>query len=321
MFVNSDIDRLDFDSLDVYFHGDDLDQLDQDSSLHKLIENVKSKVQPKMAAIMKQMLSSDKKEREEAKSIRFIGSISRKFFLEMPHLVLALKDGDETIEEQAYQEQLLSQAHYLRCLSSLYHKGCLKRELDEVGLFFVGLMYHKHVSLCNLDCSCNAYNACKVLPYMTLKMRDRFVLDFDFSVFLGPGLAGIMQAIEHLNKLLKSRMRTWTSGRKGFLKDFLETFYEILVGKYMVLGKAAKPSNFQTNASNCSAGIESGFRFPPYDAANPRMCYSCRREVFPLPTSLKTQQDSMCSSDPVFDQINHLLGIDMPIPNVYSSNT
>ena len=82
-------------------------------------------------------------------------------------------------------------------------------------------MYHKHASLCNLDCSFNGYNACKVLPYMTLKMRDRFVLDFDFSVFLGPGLAGIMQAIEHLNKLLKSRMQTWTSGRQGFLKDFL----------------------------------------------------------------------------------------------------
>ena len=92
--------QLDFDSLDVYFHGDDLDQLDQDSSLHKLIENVKSKVQPKMAAIMKQMLSSDKKEREEAKSIRFICSISRKFFLEMPHLVLALKDGMKQLKSK-----------------------------------------------------------------------------------------------------------------------------------------------------------------------------------------------------------------------------
>ena len=88
-----------------------------------------------MAAIMKQMLSSDKKEREEAKSIRFIDSISRKFFLEMPHLVLALKDGDKTIEEQAYREQLFSQAHYLWWLASLYHcvmiKGCLKSKLDE----------------------------------------------------------------------------------------------------------------------------------------------------------------------------------------------
>ena len=139
VLTSTDVDWLDFDSLDVYFHGDELDNLDQDSSLHKLVELVKSKVQPKMAAhaIMKQMLSSDKKEREEARSIRFIGSISRKFFLEMPNLIVALKDDDETIQEQAYREQLFSQGHYLRCLSSLYHKGCLKRELDEVGLFFV----------------------------------------------------------------------------------------------------------------------------------------------------------------------------------------
>ena len=65
VLTSTDIDRLDFDSLDVYFHGDELDNLDQDSSLHKLVELVKSKVQPKMAAITKQMLSSDKKEREK----------------------------------------------------------------------------------------------------------------------------------------------------------------------------------------------------------------------------------------------------------------
>ena len=83
--------------------------------------------------------------------------------------------------------------------------------------------------------------------------------DFDFSIFIGPGLAGIMQAIEHLNKMLRSRMHTWTSGKKKFLVQFLKTCYEVLVGKYAVLNQAVKPSNFLEKMKNNAKGIQNGF--------------------------------------------------------------
>ena len=179
----------------------------------------------------------------------------------MPELIAidCLKDDSETPQEQAYREQLRLQGHLLCCLSSAYHKGGLHQDFDDVGLLLLGLQYHKHVSICDLDCTHNSYNACKILPYMCFKLWDLFTPDFDCSIFFGPGLAGIMQAIEHLNKMLRSCMHTWTSGKKKFLVQFLKTCYEVLVGKYAVLNQAVKPSNFFEKMKNNAKGIQNGF--------------------------------------------------------------
>ena len=161
-----------------------------------------------MVEFIKQMMSSDKKERQEACSIHFmiIGSISssQKCFLTFPDFVDCLKDDNESVQEQAYREQLYLQVHLLRCLSSAYHKSCLHRGFDEEGLLLLGLQYHKLCCLCDLDLTHNSYNACKLVPYMSFAYRDLFSPDLDLSVFFGPGLSGIMQAIEHLNKQLRS---------------------------------------------------------------------------------------------------------------------
>ena len=49
----------------------------------------------------------------------------------------------------------------------------------------------------------------------------------------GPTFWFSLQAIEHLNKMLRSCMHTWTSEKKSFLVTFLKTCYEMLVGKYV----------------------------------------------------------------------------------------
>ena len=192
--VNRKVDHINFEDLDIFFNGDDIDNLDPNSSLQKLLNVIENKVQPKMVEFIKQMMSSDKKERQEACSIHFmiIGSISssQKCFLAFPDFVDCLKDDNESVQEQAYREQLYLQVHLLRCLSSAYHKSCLHRGFDEEGLLLLGLQYLTH----------NSYNACKLVPYMSFAYRDLFSPDLDLSVFFGPGLSGIMQAIKHLNK-------------------------------------------------------------------------------------------------------------------------
>ena len=191
--VNRNVKHIDFEELDIFFHGDDIDTLNPESSLQKLLNVIERKVQPKMVEVIKKMMSPDKKERQEARSIRFIGSISQKCFLAFPDLVDCLKDDNETASEKAYREQLYLQVHLLRCLSSTYHKGCMHRQFDEEGLLILGLQYHKLCCLCDLDLSHNAYNACKLVPYLCFEYRDLFTPDLDFSVFFGPGLCGIKQ--------------------------------------------------------------------------------------------------------------------------------
>ena len=134
-----------------------------------------------MVEVIKKMMSPDKKERQEARSIRFIGSISQKCFLAFPDLVDCLKDDNETASEKAYREQLYLQVHLLRCLSSTYHKGCMHRQFDEEGLLILGLQYHKLCCLCDLDLSHNAYNACKLVPYLCFEYRDLFTPDNQFG--------------------------------------------------------------------------------------------------------------------------------------------
>jgi hypothetical protein len=233
-----------------------------------------------MALLIKEMLSPRKEERDAARGIRFIGSISKRFFHVLPQAVLCLKDSSETPVEQSYREQLYAQAHLLRCLSSLYHKSFLCRDTDDQGLFFAGLLYHKLVCLCKLDCSFNSYNACKTLPYMCLIHRDRFCPDPVIAqhISFGPGVTGNTQGIESLNKNCKSRMKTWTCGRTGFLRSFMSSFYECIVGQFDVLGKGHNASGFLQRARECTAGIHNGFRFPQYDPQNSNMCYTCRRK-------------------------------------------
>jgi hypothetical protein len=127
-----------------------------------------------------------------------------------------------------------------------------------------------------------------------------------------------MQAIEHLNKQLKSKMQTWTSGKKTFLVSFLKNLYEVLLGKYCALKVPLKPSNFFTTKMKHGKGIAKGFRFPRYDAANPAMCYSCRR-VFQNTSLrlLKVAREEEVKKDPVLRKFCELLGTNIPIPKCY----
>lgn len=276
--VDRSVDNLNYDDIDINF-DDNMETLNESSSsIFKLVSFVEKSVQPKMACLIQQMLSPSKQEREEAKGVRFIGKISNRFFHVLPEAVLCLKDDDESVSEKCYREQLYTQAHLLRCLSSLYHRPCMHRDLDDQALFHVGLLYHKLVSICGLDCAFNTYNSCRTLPFMCLKDRDRYTPSFNPQLFLGPGLAGIMQAIEALNKMIKSRLITWTSGRFGFLANFLSNFYELIVGQYDVLQKAVSPSLFFKKAAASEPGNACGFRFPEYNPIkHPHMCYTCRR--------------------------------------------
>ena len=97
-------------------------------------------------------------------------------------------------------------------------KAACTGDHDEEGLLLLGLQYHKLCCLCDLDLTHNSYNACKLVPYMSFAYRDLFSPDLDLSVFFGPGLSGIMQAIEHLNKQLRSKMDSW---EKVVFEEFL----------------------------------------------------------------------------------------------------
>lgn len=317
--VDRSVDQLDYDDIDINFNDDDMEKIDDSSSsVLKLISFVEKSVQPKMAYLIKEMLSPSKHERDEARSVRFIGKISSRFFHVLPEAVLCLIDSDETVVEKCYREQIYAQAHYLRCLSSLYHKPTMHRDLDDQALFHVGLLYHKLVSLCDLDCAFNTYNSCKTLPYMCLKDRDRYTPAFNPHVFLGPGLAGIMQAIEALNKLIKSRLITWTSGRGGFLGNFLSNFYELLVGQYDVLKKAISPSRFFRKAEASEPGNGKGFRFPEYNP-NKNMCYTCRRAECNGMKQLSVFRADLLKNDAAFSKVYEQLPLWLESPKDCSS--
>ena len=153
---------------------------------------------------------------------------------------------------------------------------------------------------------------------MSFAYRDRFSPDLDLSVFFGPGLSGIMQAIEHLNKQLRSKMHTWTAGKKSFLKSFLQNVYEVLVGKYVALKLPLKPSNFVTTKLLHGKGIEKGFWFPAYDPSNIGMCFSCRR-VFENVTLqlLRIVKEEQLQTDQVLQNFLSILGTQIPIPKCY----
>lgn len=129
-----------------------------------------------------------------------------------------------------------------------------------------------------------------------------------------------MQAIEHLNKQLKSRAQTWTSGKKGSLQQFFRTSYELLAGKYVALGQAIKPSNFFNKLSGLPFGIETGFRFKEYDATK-NMCYSCRGEKV---EALQLLREHILQAKQPKEHIAnfvHLLDENIYVPEVYRSNT
>ena len=128
-----------------------------------------------------------------------------------------------------------------------------------------------------------------------------------------------MQAIEHLNKQLKSKMHSWTAGKKRFLVSFLQNLYEVLLGKYVALKIPLKPSLFLTTKMLRSKGIQNGFRFPPYKTSDPGMCFSCRKvfegtKLHPL----KVRSNELLEKDLIVMPKNcTLLGTNIPLPKCY----
>lgn len=134
----------------------------------------------------------------------------------------------ESPQEKKERITMHSYGLLLRCLTSLFSMFVMSINFDEFGAQFVGHLFSKLVYRFSLHFSLNTFYLSKVSPYILNRLKHRFQIND--SQFLGLGIFGLLQGLEHLNKDTKSRMGTWTSQRPGFLKSLLTQFIDVFIG-------------------------------------------------------------------------------------------
>jgi hypothetical protein len=99
---------------------------------------------------------------------------------------------------------------------------------DEFGAVLVGKLLSLIIYRFKLHHSLNTFYFTKVAPFLINQLKDKFRISE--NLFLGMGVWGLLQGLEHLNKTTKGRFLKWTNGHPGFLKSLLRQLVDVFIG-------------------------------------------------------------------------------------------
>ena len=135
--------------------------------------------------------------------------------------------GHESLQHKKERVVMHAYGHLLRCSTSLFSMFIMQLFFDEFGGLLIGALFSKLVYRFSLHFSLNTFYMSKISPFVLNRLKHRFQINE--NQFLGLGIFGLLQGMEHLNKDTKSRMGSWTSQRPGYLAVLVNAILNLLM--------------------------------------------------------------------------------------------